>query len=138
MIKLVNLLNEIRILTDFQAALEQKGYAIGQTEFPKGLNLSGTKIKNIPRVKVIGDLNLSNTQISSLPNGLKVYGNLVLNNTSVVLPQRLKIRGSLYLKGVKIDYKVSDQIQVGYRVYIDNELTMWYLPDDLRRKAKVV
>lgn len=139
MIKLLPILTEIRIRTELQQYLEEKGYDPNQTEFPKGLDLSGTGIKSIPlHLKISKFLNLKGTKITSIPNGMKIYGNLILDNTPITrLPEHLKIRGSLYLNNVKLDFMVSNGVQVGYRVFTNNHLNMWFLPNDLRRKAKV-
>lgn len=139
MIKLLEILQEIRITPftqDFKDALQQKGYSLSM-DFPNGLNLSGTKIKRIPRLNIKGNLNLSNTLLDSLPSGLKIYGNLNISNTLITaLPPRLKIRGSLYMNNINLDTVVSNDVQVGYRVYMNNPLNAWYLNDDLRRKSK--
>ena len=64
-----------------------------------------------------GTLDISNTKITQLPKELVVKGDLILNRYIKKLPDKLIVEGNLDLRGTNVDLQSTSQLQVGGNLY---------------------
>jgi hypothetical protein len=77
----------------------------GEIVFDNWLNLSNSKINNLPdNLTINGNLNLYHTTINKLPNNLTVIGDISLRNTNITeLPNNLIIRNNIWVDDYQLE-----------------------------------